>query len=250
MPMIRNARKSISLLLATLLPFAVLAQDELLDEGQVEIKHYSVELIVFTYEENVSVGSEVFPPEVIELGPEELFFVEEIDVVVLARRHPDFIGLDPVMLSDDELTLHEVFEHLERLDAYNPVLHVGWTQPGYPQNDTVKLPLAGFVAPPEGFDGSFALYLGRYLHLIVDLTLTPPVAAAEYLDEDGAVQEYEYELAPLDGPIRYYLQEDRIVKNGEMRYFDHPKFGVIALVNRVLEEPPAVVPPLVRQTAQ
>jgi hypothetical protein len=33
--------------------------------------------------------------------------------------------------------------------------------------------------------------------------------------------------------VRYRIQENRIVKNGEIRYFDHPKFGVIAKVTRV-----------------
>jgi hypothetical protein len=37
-------------------PAALLAQEELLDEQQVPIKYYTVELIVFTYEENVGVG--------------------------------------------------------------------------------------------------------------------------------------------------------------------------------------------------
>ena len=38
--------------------------------------------------------------------------------------------------------------------------------------------------------------------------------------------------------MRFRIQEDRIVKNGETRYFDHPKFGVVAKVTRVEEEEP------------
>jgi hypothetical protein len=37
-------------------------------------------------------------------------------------------------------------------------------------------------------------------------------------------------------PVRFRIQENRILKNGELRYFDHPKFGVLAKVTRV-EEP-------------
>ena len=37
-------------------------------------------------------------------------------------------------------------------------------------------------------------------------------------------------------PVYYRIQEDRILKNGELRYYDHPKFGVLAKVTRVEEE--------------
>ena len=52
--------------------------------------------------------------------------------------------------------------------------------------------------------------------------------------QDARIQN-EYELVDeygewLPSPIRYRIFEDRIVKNGETRYFDHPKFGVIAKV--------------------
>ena len=39
-----------------------------------------------------------------------------------------------------------------------------------------------------------------------------------------------------EGPVRYRIQEDRIVRNNDIRYFDHPKFGVIAKVTRVEKE--------------
>jgi hypothetical protein len=41
---------------------------------------------------------------------------------------------------------------------------------------------------------------------------------------------------PAQGPVFFRLQEDRIVRSGELRYFDHPRFGVIAKIMRV-EEP-------------
>jgi hypothetical protein len=33
-------------------------------------------------------------------------------------------------------------------------------------------------------------------------------------------------------PVRYRIAEDRIMKTGETRYFDHPRFGVIAKVTK------------------
>jgi hypothetical protein len=225
------------LLLATLWPATAIAQDELLDEEQAEIRLYTVEIIVFTYSDNVSAGSEIFVPDAAEVAVSEPELASEIDVPASQRRHPDFIGLKPQRLAADQFTLQKVFEQLELLDAYDPILHAGWTQPGYPQNDTIAMRVSDLQAPPAGLDGSFTLYLGRYLHLIVDLALTPPAEVAEYADEFGTLREFEYALPPLEGPVRFRIQEDRIIKNGEIRYFDHPKFGVVAKVLRVESGP-------------
>lgn len=231
--MFETARKTIFLLLATLLPVMATAQDELLDGEQPTIQFYTVEVIVFRYVDDRSVGGEIFLPDPIEPAAGDSELIEELTVVPLQRLDPDKVGLAPVLLQQDELSMHSVLEELERLDAYEPMLHVGWTQVVLPPGDTVAMPVSAFGPPPAGLEGSFTLYLGRFLHLVVDLALTEPVVAAEYADESGAVHEFEYTLPPLDGPVRFRIQEDRILKNGEIRYFDHPKFGVVAKVQRV-----------------
>ncbi len=231
--MLETARKSIFLLLATLLPVTATAQDELFDEEQSTIPFFTVEVIVFRYVDDRSKGSEIFPPDPIEPAAVEPGLIAELTVVPLRRRNPDEVDLTPVLLQQDQLGMQNVRERLERLDAYEPMLHVGWTQAGLPPGDTVAMPVTAFGPPPAELEGSFTLYLGRFLHLVVDLALTEPVVAAEYADESGAVQEFEYTLAPLDRPVRFRIEEDRILKSGEIRYFDHPKFGVIAKVLRV-----------------
>ncbi len=40
-------------------------------------------------------------------------------------------------------------------------------------------------------------------------------------------------------PVYYRISEDRILRNGEVRYYDHPKFGLLAKVTRVEAEAPA-----------
>lgn len=232
--MVNTVRKSMLLLLAAMLPTAVLAQEELLDEEPADIKMYAVEIVVFRYADDGSAGSEIFPADPpAEVAADDLDVIPAVDVQPRQRRNPDFVGIDPVLLRADQFTMQKTVEQLELLDAYEPVLHVGWIQPGYPQTDTVPMQLATFGEPPPGLDGSFTLYLSRYLHLIVDLTLTAPSAPAEYADEYGAVHDFEYALPPIDGPVRFRIQEDRITRNGEVRYFDHPKFGVVAKVLRL-----------------
>jgi hypothetical protein len=254
------ARKLIPLLFAVSLPTTLFAQNELLNEEQPPIKRYTVELIVFAYAEDVSVGTEVFPPDVIALPTADDEEIAEVQVTKLARRHPDFIDMKPVFLNEAELTMNVTYRRFELLDAYDPLLHVGWTQVGSPQTDTPPIPLTAFGTPPDGFEGSFTLYLGRYLHLVVDLAMDAPVAEYEFIVDDEPAYVFtdtrpQSEDFPQlrEGPVRYRLNEDRIVKNGETRYFDHPKFGVVAKVVRVedLEDDEAAVqPPLAGVTTQ
>lgn len=212
-------------------PTLLLAQEELLDEEQVPIKRYTVELIVFSYQENVAVGTELFPADQIEIPSEE---TAEIVVGDQIRRPPQAVAPAPVFLREDQFTMNNVVKHLELLDAYQPIMHVGWTQVGFPLQDTKAMTLNLFGAPPPGLDGSFTLYLERYLHLVINLSLDAPVEVIEISFDDNSSYELE-DTAPPDGPVRYRIQEDRIVKNGEIRYFDHPKFGVVAKVSRIEE---------------
>ena len=185
------------LAVTTIFPTILFAQDELIDEEQVPIKRYTVELVVFSYQENVAVGTEQFPADPIELPTEE---IDEIVVEERVRRHPDAVGLTSVFLTEEEFTMHDVVEQLELLDAYQPLMHVGWTQAGFPLQDTDALDLTVFGEPPVGLDGSFTLYLARYLHLVVDLSLDAPVEVIESEFDDDSSYEFE-DTAMRYGPV-------------------------------------------------
>ena len=45
-------------------------------------------------------------------------------------------------------------EHLRRLDVYEPMMHFGWTQATWPEEETEAIPLRRFAAPPAGLDGN------------------------------------------------------------------------------------------------
>jgi len=113
-------------------------------------------------------------------------------------------------------------------------MHVGWTQAGFPLQDTDPLELSVFGEPPIGLSGSFTLYLARYLHLVVDLTMDAPVEVVEIEFDDEPAYTLE-DIGEPRGPVHFKILEDRIVKNNEVRYFDHPRFGVVAKVVRVEE---------------
>ena len=239
-------------LLSLLSPALVLAQVAPFETEEEEIRRYTVEVIIFRYVEDVGSGSEVFLPDEVEepefeheLGlidetedepeppealPEE--FDEELDPAPL----PD---TELVLLEEDNYQLVETFERLENLDAYEPLMHFGWTQATWPEEETEAIPLHLFARPPEELDGSLMLYLGRYLHLVVDLQMRDPgtggdglplISGGEGFTILGEVEEVHTQ------PVYYRISEDRILRNGETRYYDHPKFGLLARVTRVEDE--------------
>jgi hypothetical protein len=277
--MMRYARSEFMKVLTTILfllmaASAAIAQDEPLLEEEEEIRRYTVELIVFSYTEDVSVGTEIFPPEepIVDdvLSPDfgspiesDLLSAEPAISEEVALEEEDFGEQDrsPVFLGEEEFTLIDVAERFERLDAYETIMHVGWTQATYAEEETEAIELWEFGDVPEGLDGRFTLYLSRYLHLAVDLNLDAPGQFDEpvIFDEPeiefgDSRRQFGTDLEDVVMPVRYRILDDRIFKNGDVRYFDHPKFGVVAKVTRFeeeeLEEAELEEPPLVSGTGQ
>jgi len=255
-----NANRRVMKRVATVLISALslttaLAQEESPEEKveEEEVRRYTVEVIVFSYEEDVSVGSELFLPD--EPPAEEERLADEEAGVIKQGDHVagEFTAgedaeveeseFDLVLLTEEELTLGDAARQFELLDAYETILHVGWTQPTYPEEETSPIELHALGEPPDGLNGTFRLYLSRYLHLVVDLALDAPVEIDEavfvddsFFDFGDARPRIDDSVDPAPLPVRYLIQENRIVKNGELRYFDHPKFGVLAKITRVEED--------------
>lgn len=238
--MIHGVSKRLSLGLLPLLAVTAFAQDAL-EEEPPEIRRYTVEMIIFAYKQNVATGSEIFVPD--EPPPVDLLLdgetVEPVTInVVDDAFEVEFEKYELVMLAEEEFTLLDAYERLDNLGAYTPLLHFGWTQPTYPEEVTEARPLSSFVTPPEGLAGDLKLYLSRYLHLAVNLQLDGPVdeTARRPVPGSSAFGPSRAEEA-IRYPVRYRIEEDRIFRNGEVRYFDHPKFGILAKISRVEEEP-------------
>ncbi|MDJ0813675.1 MAG: CsiV family protein [Woeseiaceae bacterium] len=251
------------------------------------VRRYTVEVIIFSYAEDVSVGTELFLPD--EPPPEELLLdddgnpilpVEQPDAIpvygddvvveeeaeaeeqppawvvvpgfdadaaaetvpiIVDDEEPDPFQL--VLLAEEEFSLVDVADRFELLDAYETLMHFGWTQPTFPEEETPAIELRLLGEPPPGLDGTLTLYLSRYLHLVVDLALDAPADFEEEVVDDesffnfgDARPTYGDDLQTEAPVVRFRIQEDRILKNNELRYFDHPKFGILAKVTRV-EEP-------------
>jgi hypothetical protein len=254
------------------------AQDVAVDPLAEEepLRHYTVEIIIFTYTEDVSVGSEIFLPDEPPPAEERLFDEDgnpippdDEDIPVygdnVASQEvgepadeelppawvavPEFLEaggeeqnpFQLVPLTEDEFLLGGALRKFELLDAYETIMHFGWTQPAFPEEETPAIDIALLGEPPEGLAGTFTLYLSRYLHLVVDVALDAPEQFEEEVIDDDDFFSFgdarrRYGDAADALPIRFTIQDDRIFKNGDLRYFDHPRFGVLAKITRV-EEP-------------
>lgn len=111
--------------------------------------------------------------------------------------------------------LNELESRLRSSGAYLPVAHAAWSQTASAWGTRAGFPVARLGIDVPGLTGTVYLERGQFLHLGLSLTWAmenPP-------DGLGA------------GPgTAFTLNETRRVRFYERSYYDHPAFGVIALV--------------------
>lgn len=244
-------RISLAILLSLLPALATLQAQDGLDEETVEIRRYTVEMIVFRYSQQVSAGSEKFDlqKQAMPEPDDEAVIIDGELLEEIAPASRIYRDIEFTLLRNDDLTMGEIMSRLERLDAYEPLMHFAWTQATWPDEDTLPIELNTFGRTPPELSGTLRLYLSRFLHLVVDLELEAPRESArpdaasedmlsygDYrsIDESGLLSEPYDSRSPRS--VRYHISENRIFKSGDLRYFDHPKFGVLAKVVRVEDE--------------
>ncbi len=110
-----------------------------------------------------------------------------------------------------KMKLTAIEDTMRRSRAYQPLAHVGWTQPGFARNSAKYLSLNSLVSSSSGVQGQIALSRGRYLHLTLDLV-------------------YDAAATPGEAPQRFVLRQTRRMRSNERHYIDSPKFGVIAVI--------------------
>ena len=141
---------------------------------------------------------------------------------------------------------------LARSADYRPLLHVAWQQPGLDTRDVRAVHLnntrfereAGEQAAPEPgetqdrpeytppvkvFDGTVRLRKSRFLHLDVDFAYFPDTLEQPDLD----IPEQAARHGGLSADY-VRLTESRRIKSDDMNYFDHPLFGLIIQVRKII----------------
>jgi hypothetical protein len=209
----KRSGAAILVLLAWLAPFAV-------SESRAETQLYDIELVVFrNLVEND--GGEVWPLE----DP----VWEETGV-----QEPDDVSGPEVTWLSEPYRLAAHYEALRRSAQYRPLAHFAWRQPVVDRDQAaaLQLPARGDRAGGAYVDGSAQVAVERYLHLYLDLRLHGSVPAPTALFQPGV--EPEPQAAP-----QFRLTEKRRMRSKELHYFDHPRFGVLALITPYTPAQPA-----------
>ncbi len=152
--------------------------------------------------------------------------------IVDQPNHCIFDESKPAMISQDDLELKKEFEYLYNSNSYEPLLHFSWNESIYPNGKKNVRPLCSFMALPTNVKGNLTLYLSRYLHLDINIQINEPSEKISLKNLSDNLQE----LKPITHYIKYQINEDRIFRNQELHYFDHPRIGVLAKVSRIENE--------------
>jgi len=154
-----------------------------------------------------------------------------------------------VPLLDSDLQLDHILNRLKRSSAFAPLLHLGWTQETMAFGEIQPILIeAGQVVSRAGEDSSFLLFSdrknrtdiheidgtvalerSRFLHFRIDLALHA------LRDEQTAVEDQKntIEFVPTGNYRSYRLEDRRQTRDGQLHYFDHPLFGVIARISKI-----------------
>jgi hypothetical protein len=153
----------------------------------------------------------------------------QVEAIVFERNTPDSVEgppagapvlPDPALAVDlaaadshieplpaDALQLAGVAARLKKSGRFTPLMHTGWRQGG---DETRSVHLRSEAVTADGLplvDGTLHLRVSRQLSAVVDLA-------------------YQYNGQAM------HITGNRIVKFGELHYFDHPLFGLLLQVTR------------------
>ncbi len=165
------------------------------------------------------------------------------------------------LVPKNQLNLQGAKNFLDKHRNYQVLTHLGWIQPAYSSDTAAPVRVTGGTTieiqkqepdrtellfyqqdpleqPDQSptnlhqLEGFVTLMVNRYIHLEVNLALR------EYEHESSHVEVIEMEPTEVDlvdelgaGLYHYQLLHQRRIRTGEIHYFDHPLFGVIAQVN-------------------
>lgn len=163
---------------------------------------YTVEVIVFRNQSGAG-GPEDWGSKAVARGP------DKPDAPVTGR----FVQV----IAASQFQLNDVAAKLQNTANYQPIAHFAWQQTASSWGSRAGFNVAKLAGNVPGLSGNIYLESGTYLHLGMALnysTSNPPGGLAA---DPGTV---------------FNMSESRRVIPFKLTYYDHPAFGVIALVTR------------------
>ena len=118
-------------------------------------------------------------------------------------------------VSAAQYQLNDVARKLQNTSNYQPIAHFAWQQTASSWGSRAGFTVAKLAGQVPGLSGTIYLESGTYLHLGMALNYQTSNTPAGLAAAPGSV---------------FVLNESRRVKWDKLNYYDHPAFGVIALV--------------------
>jgi hypothetical protein len=128
---------------------------------------------------------------------------------------PSQVGHFVTLLPASAYQLTDLESRLRSSGAYVPVAHVAWSQTASSWGTRAGFPLQRLGVDVEGLTGTVFLEHGQFLHLGMTLNYAMPAPPPSLNAAPGTP---------------FTINESRRVRFYERNYFDHPAYGVIALV--------------------
>jgi hypothetical protein len=161
---------------------------------------YTIEIIVFRNMSGLG-GPEDWSVKPVARGPE--------------KPDAQITGKFVQSVAAAQFQLNDVAQKLQNTTNYQPIAHFAWQQTASSWGSRAGFTVAKLAGSVPGLTGNIYLESGDLLHLGMALNYqssNPP---------DG--------LAAAAGTV-FTMNESQRVKVDKLSYFDHPAFGVIALV--------------------
>ncbi len=126
------------------------------------------------------------------------------------------VGHFVALIPSSAFQLTDIESRLRSSGAYVPIAHVAWSQTASAWGTRAGFTLQKLGVEASGLSGTVFLERGQYLHLGMTLTYADPSPPAGLGAASGTT---------------FTINQSRRVRFYERNYYDHPAFGVIALVS-------------------
>lgn len=232
-----------------------------------DLSAYEIEVVIFTFKNSHSAGSEIWPDLVKTESIENSIELHNSNSLTVTPG-PDEKAYYYSKIPSDQFKLEKEISKLTKSNKYNIIYHQAWIQPGLDKDNAEFIhiqsvdsssdaPLIDSLSPinanqpgnspanplfiaqdtvPKNnvlLDGVVKVELGRYLHIYFDLKYQRDLAPQQGVIDSATSNSYK--------DIRYYpVQTHRRMRSKEVHYIDHPLIGILVLATP-FERPETVI---------
>ena len=136
-----------------------------------------------------------------------------------------------IIEDEEQWQLADLIERINESRDFQLLTYQVWQQDGVLFDETEPFVLHTLNNDEGLLEGTATLSLSRFLHLLLEIDWLPRA-------KNEGFPLYRGLAGLVAKPTPYTISESRLMQRGDIHYFDHPLFGVVALITRVEEPEP------------